>query len=148
MVNVYPKLCVPGSPGYSLADIEDAKVRCSTIFLNSLYYAITLVTPSSRKSVSCETNLILPLKQFYFSTVVPSNISVLISCRPFVVNATFSTGLVGAEVTSVSWLLKMLYNNKRPTGKKHTNVEWDDGGKIGNKNKLILTNIRNTSDAT
>ena len=22
-------------------------------------------------------------------------------------------------------------NNERPTGKKHTNVGWDDGGKIG-----------------
>ena len=27
-----------------------------------------------------------------------------LSCRPFVVNTTFSTGLVGVEVTSVSWL--------------------------------------------
>ena len=28
-------------------------------------------------------------------------------------------------------LLKMLYKNERPTGKKHTTVGWDDGGKIG-----------------
>ena len=27
-----------------------------------------------------------------------------LSCRPFVVNTTFSTGLVDVEVTSVSWL--------------------------------------------
>ena len=34
-------------------------------------------------------------------------------------------------------------NNKRPTGKmKNTNTEWDDGGKIGNKNKLILTEVK------
>ena len=33
----------------------------------------------------------------YFSTVVPSNSCVFLSCRPFVVN-TFSTGLVGVEV--------------------------------------------------
>ena len=38
----------------------------------------------------------------YFSIVVPSNICVFLSFRPFVVN-TFSTGLVGVEVTSVSW---------------------------------------------
>ena len=40
----------------------------------------------------------------YFSTFVPSNICVFLSCRPFVLNTTFSTGLVGVEVTSVSWL--------------------------------------------
>jgi hypothetical protein len=28
-----------------------------------------------------------------------------------------------------------------PTGKKNTSIEWDDGGKISNKNKLILTEI-------
>ena len=40
----------------------------------------------------------------YFSTVVPSNMCMFLSCRPFVVNTTFSTGLVGVVVTSVSWL--------------------------------------------
>ena len=39
---------------------------------------------------------------------------VFLSCRPFVVNTTFSTGLVGIE--------------------EDTNVGWDNGGKIG---KLI-----------
>ena len=39
-----------------------------------------------------------------FSTVVPSNICMFLSCRPFVVITTLSTGLVGVEVTSVSWL--------------------------------------------
>ena len=57
----------------------------------------------------------------YFSTVVPFNICVFLLRRPFVVNKTFSTGLVGVEVSSV-----------------YTNVGWDDGGKI---NKLILTEI-------
>ena len=38
-----------------------------------------------------------------FSTVVPSNIYMFLSCRPFVVITTLSTGLVGVEVTSVSW---------------------------------------------
>ena len=126
----------------------------------------------------------------YFFTVVPSNSCVFLSCRPFVVNTTFSTGLVGVEVTSVScldsWQLeiksliivivgfqnvacclvwpgqndqysnfsphqwfelqdkqprlsnkqnltswKCRINDERPTGKKHTSVGWDDGGKIG-----------------
>ena len=31
-----------------------------------------------------------------------------LSCRPFVVITTFSTGLVGVEVTSVSWLGQMM----------------------------------------
>ena len=43
---------------------------------------------------------ILPL----FSTVVPAIILMLLSCRPFVAITTLSTGLVGVEVTSVSWL--------------------------------------------
>ena len=39
-----------------------------------------------------------------FSTVVPSSMFIFLSCRPFVVITTLSTGLVGVEVTSVSWL--------------------------------------------
>ena len=48
----------------------------------------------------------------YFSTIVPSNIGVFLPCRPFVVN-TFSAGLVGVEVISVSWL-GQLTTLKRP----------------------------------
>ena len=52
-------------------------------------------------------NIIGKLELIYcftsISTVVPSNICKFLSCRPFVV-ITFSTGLVGVEVTSVSWL--------------------------------------------
>ena len=40
---------------------------------------------------------------YLFFTVIPSNICVFNSCRPFVVN-TFSTGLVSVEVSSVSRL--------------------------------------------
>ena len=40
----------------------------------------------------------------YFSTVVPSNSFVFPFCRPFVVNTTFSTGLKGVEVSSISWI--------------------------------------------
>ena len=39
-----------------------------------------------------------------FSIVVPAVISVVLSCRPFVAITTLSTGFVGVEVTSVSWL--------------------------------------------
>ena len=42
-----------------------------------------------------------------FSTVLPSNSRLFLSCRPFVVITTFSTGLVGVEVTSVSWLVQL-----------------------------------------
>jgi hypothetical protein len=45
-----------------------------------------------------------------------------LSCRLFVVNATFSTGLVGCRI-----------NDERPTGNETLNET--DGGKIGNKNK-------------
>ena len=54
----------------------------------------------------------------YFSTVVPSNICVFLSYRPFVVNTAFSTGLVSVEVGQTRRqknlqhsqdLLKMLY---------------------------------------
>ena len=45
-----------------------------------------------------------PNNQFtFFSTVVPAIIYMFLSCRPFVA-ITLSTGLVGVEVTSVSWL--------------------------------------------
>ena len=30
-------------------------------------------------------------------------------------------------------------NDERPTGNKNITIKWNDGGKIGNKNKLILT---------
>ena len=52
----------------------------------------------------------------YFSTLDPSIICVFLSCRPFVVNTTFSTGLVGVEFFSdegklehLQDLLKMLH---------------------------------------
>ena len=34
---------------------------------------------------------------YLFFTVVPSNICLFLSCRPFVVNITFSTSLIGVE---------------------------------------------------
>jgi len=74
----------------------------------------------------------------YFYTVVPSKSCVFLSCRPFVVN-TFSIGLVGVEVSSVSWLGQMT-NDERPTGKKH-NCFMGRRWKIGEINKLILIDL-------
>ena len=67
----------------------------------------------------------------YFSTVVPSKTCVFLSCRPFVVNTTFSTELVGVQVSSTPArpVEKCCINNERPTGNKHTSVGWDDGEK-------------------
>ena len=49
----------------------------------------------------------------------------------------------GTEETSTSNKIfrECCDNNERPTGKKNTTVEWDDGGKIDNKSTLILTRI-------
>ena len=49
---------------------------------------------------------------------------------------TFSTGLVGVEVssdrkTSTPTRPVENVNDQRPTGKKHATVRWEDGGKIG-----------------
>ena len=81
-------------------------------------------------------------------------IVVFLSCRPFVVNATFSTGLVGFEVSSAYGLghtrrqmklqrltrpLENVALTKKYPQDRNTTIEWDDGGKIGNKNELIPT---------
>ena len=44
-----------------------------------------------------------------------------LSCTPFVVNTTFSTGLVGVENVVLATI--------GTTGQKHTTVRWNDGGK-------------------
>ena len=63
-----------------------------------------------------------------FSTVLPSSIFMFLSCRPFVVITTL-TGLVGVEVTSVSW----------PKGLQDRNINILAGTTVENKGKLILT---------
>ena len=67
-----------------------------------------------------------------------------LSCRPFVVITTFSTGLVGVEVTStptrpvenVVITTKGLQDRNITflIGQKHTYIRWDDGE---NKGKTI-----------
>ena len=58
------------------------------------------------------------------------------SCRPFVVNKTFSTGLVGVEVTSVTYKTcwKCCFNNGRP---KERNTQMLAGTAVGKKGKTI-----------
>ena len=55
-------------------------------------------------SVHIQSNILIRINLPLFSTVVPAIIFVFLSCRPFVAITTLSTGLVGVEVTSVSWL--------------------------------------------
>ena len=62
------------------------KVLSTSILLNAMFHA-----PMGRFQLELIYNFI------YFSTVVPSNSYVFLSCRPFVVNMKFSTGLVGVE---------------------------------------------------
>ena len=65
-----------------------------------------------------------------FSTVLPSNSRLFLSCRPFVVNTTFSTGLV--DVENVVLTTKDLQDR---------NNLLLDGRTVENKGKLILTEI-------
>ena len=80
---------------------------------------------------------LLELIYFYylFFTLIPSNSYVLLSCRPFVVNATFSTGLVGCLkfLLSPGARRPKLQHPTRPTGKTNITIGWDDDRKIGNK---------------
>ena len=62
-------------------------------------------------AIICEALRVYILVEVIFSRIIlpifpPSSHTtvVFLSCRPFVVNMTFSTGLVGVEVSSVSWL--------------------------------------------
>ena len=48
---------------------------------------------------------------------------------PFVVNTIFSTGFVGVEVTSVSWLGQLTVGVKITDLTTETTVRWEDGGK-------------------
>ena len=86
-----------------------------SIIMNTIKYYVTC----TNGKISVKINLLF----YLFFNVVPSNICVFHSCRPFIVNTTFLTGLVGVEVSSVSTaqarrqkklqhpqdLLKMLY---------------------------------------
>ena len=68
--------------------------------------------------------IVLPL----FSTVVPSNIYMFLSCRPLVIT-TFSTGLVGVE--------NVVLTTK---GLQDRNIQLLDGTTVENKGKTINSN--------
>ena len=79
--------------------------------------------------------IVIPL----FSTVVPCNICMFLSCRPFVV-ITFSTGLVGVEVwTEVTSTPTRPFENVVITteGLQDRNNLLLDGRTVENKGKLI-----------
>ena len=101
-------------------DCQNVSVKLPYVYvcLSSRDLFIFLVRVSAFFSYFCviKAFLRINLLLYLFFTVVPSNSWVFLFYRPFVINTTFSTGLVSAEVSSVSWvgrhpegLLKMSY---------------------------------------
>ena len=84
-----------------------------------------------------------------FSTVLPPNSRLFLSCRPFVVITTFSKGLVGVEITSVTEVktevtstpTRLVENVITTKGLQDRNNLLLDGRTVENKGKLILTEI-------
>ena len=70
------------------------------LFIISWRFFILIEESSAGFYNSLHVRINLPL----FSTVVPAVTFVFLSCGPFVAITTLSTGFVGVEVTSVSWL--------------------------------------------
>ena len=71
-----------------------------------------------------------------FSTVVPSNICMFLSCRPFVIIKTFSTGLVGVEVPTRP-VENIVITMK---GLQDRNIHILDGTTVENKSTTINSN--------
>ena len=86
----------------------DKQYYMLALYFLSAHEAMNLSSINTFKyHVSCTDGKIsvrINLLFYLFFTVVPSNTCVFLSCRPFVVNTTFLTGLVGVKVSSVSWL--------------------------------------------
>ena len=88
------------------------EIKCTLKTGNSFYYSVqTLLYPrllskiNTKKICFCTDGKIsVRINLPSFSTVVPAIIFMFLSCRPFVAITTLSTGLVGVEVTSGSWL--------------------------------------------
>ena len=81
---------------------------------------------------------LLPL----FSTVLPSNSRLFLSCRPFVVITIFNRSCgCWSYFCLLTWAVdrsnfnihktcwKCCYNNEGPTGQKQSTVRWKEGGK-------------------
>ena len=80
------------------------KSNCKNRYWNCLYIQDSPYSHSTDYFSSCRHFINIKINLPLFSTVFPSNSLLFLSCRPFVVITTLSTGLVGVEVTSVSWL--------------------------------------------
>ena len=91
----------------------------------------------------------------YFSTIIPSNICEFLSCRPFVVNTTFSTGLVGVEVSF--WASQETEETLTPTrsvenvvlttkGLQQRNTQMLDGMTVEIKLATLLAEISDFSN--
>ena len=74
---------------------------------HSLSSSFKQVCPTFKYHVSCtDEKVSVRINLFLLPIFPPSShpTVVFLSCRPFVVNTTFSTDLVGVQVSSVSWL--------------------------------------------
>ena len=77
----------------SAQDINNWRIF-DTEFYGSISHGVSVTNIYDTYILYCLRYFVLTL----FSTVVPSNSCMFLSCRPFVVNTTFSTRLVGVEV--------------------------------------------------
>ena len=77
----------------SIESVDSFSEPLQLPYMNTFKYHV--FAPMRHGKISARINL--PL----FYTVLPSNSRLFLSCRPFVVITTFSTGLMGVEVTSV-----------------------------------------------
>ena len=97
--------------------------KCNVIFTTVFLYRPTeytgrgivsilkiFIVSRSNEALKMEVGKIIIYFYYLFFTVVHSQV-VFHSCRPFVANAKFSTGLVGVEVTSV--FITWNENNRR-----------------------------------
>ena len=66
-----------------------------------------------------------------------------LSCRPFVVITTFSTGLLGVEVTSVSWFGQLTEVTSTPTRPVENVVITSKGLQDRNVHILDWTTVEN-----
>ena len=80
-----------------LIDENYCLILMSFLFLPMLFIWVGLYIFHVIIKVCDNVRINLPL----FSTVVPSSICMFLSCRPFVVITTLSTGLVGVEVKNI-----------------------------------------------
>ena len=96
----YPKAATSASLQVNRLQNNRVMTFRSIRYINFLKQILYLaIGPLSRHNL-IRINLLF----YLFFTIIPSNSCVFLSCRPFDVNATFSTGLEGVEVSSVSWL--------------------------------------------